>query len=201
MSFNTEVGNLALGHIGVNYEVADLDTEQSREAKAIRRYYETCLASVLRDFPWGFSTKVADLLLIEEDPNTDWLFSYRYPSDCLLARKILSGVNITTKNDTIDFKLSRDVGGRLIMTNQEDAVLEYTMLNTTFSQMPADFKLAFSYALAVLIAPSLTSGDPFKIRKDCQAMYESEMSKAKANSANEETIGPLYDSEFERSRV
>jgi hypothetical protein len=201
MAYSTEIANLALGHIGVSSEISDLETEQSREAKAIRRFWDVCLEQVLRDHPFGFATKVAELNLVESDPNTDWLFSYRYPTDCLFVRKILSGVNITTPSDPIDYKLAGDDSGRLIMTNQEDAVIEYTRVLTDFDNMPADFKMAFSYRLAVYIAPSLTSGDPFKLKQDCMNGYLMEISKAEANSINEESNDPDVDSEFVRARI
>lgn len=201
MAFDTELANLALGHIGVNKEIADIETEQSREAKACRRFWDVCLEQVLRDHPWGFATKVADLNLVEEDPNTDWLFSYRYPSDCLFVRKMLSGVNITTQFDAIDYKLSKDDTGRLIMTNQEDAVAEYTVLITDWNQVPSDFKMAFSFRLGMYICPSLSAGDPFKIKADLQQQYLVEISKAEANSINEESNDPDIDSEFVRARI
>lgn len=201
MAYSTEIGNFALGHIGVNYEISDLETEQSREAKAIRRFWDVCLEQVLRDHPWGFATKVLTLNLVEEDPNTDWLFSYRYPSDCLFVRKILSGVNITTPFDAIDYKLSVDVSGRLIMTNQEDAVLEYTKTVSDFNTVPSDFKMAFSYRLGMYICAGLTSGDPFKIKESCEKSYLFEISKAEANSINEESNDPDVDSEFVRARI
>lgn len=201
MAYNTEIGNLALGHIGVNKEIADLESEQSREAKALRRFWDICLEQMLRDHPFGFATKVADLNLVEEDPNTDWLFSYRYPSDCMFVRKILSGVNITTPVDPIDYKLSKDDTARLIMSNQEDAVVEYTVLITDWDNVPADFKMAFSFRLGVYIAPGLTAGDPFKIKTDCYNSYLLEISKAEANSINEESNDPDVDSEFVRGRI
>ena len=201
MAYNTEVANLALGHIGVNKEIDDIETEQSREAKAVRRYWDICLEQVLRDHPFGFATKVASLNLVEEDPNTDWLFSYRYPSDCLFVRKLLSGVNITTPNDPIDYKLSKDDTARLIMTNQEDAVVEYTVKITDWNQVPSDFKMAFSFRLGIYICPSLSAGDPFKIKADLQQMYLLEISKAEANSINEESNDPDVESEFVRSRI
>jgi hypothetical protein len=201
MAYSTEIANFALGHIGVNSEIQDLETEQSREAKAIRRFWDNCLQQMFEDHPYGFATKFADLTLIEEDPNTDWLYSYTYPTDCVYIRKILSGVNVTTPADPIDYKVGFNDDGRLILTNQEDAAIEYTRVVQDFDKMPAYFKMAFSYRLAMYIAPSLTSGDPFKIKQDCEKGYLFETSKAEANSINEESNDPDVDSEFVRARI
>jgi len=201
MAYNTEIANLALGHVGATVEIADLSTEQSREAKAIRRFWDTCLEQTVRDFPWPFLTRTFAVNLVEEEPTTDWLFSYRYPPDCYFIRKILSGVNVTTYTENIDFEIQSDTTGQLIMTNQEDAVIEYTKMVTNFEKVPSDFKMALSYRIGMYIAPSLTAGDPFKMKEYCEAGYLKEISKAQANAINEKSTGVVYDSEFERVRV
>lgn len=87
MSSSTEISNMALSHLAISREIAALDTERSQEAQACRRFYETVRKTVLRDYPWPFATKFATLALVEDDPNSEWDFSYRYPSDCLNARR------------------------------------------------------------------------------------------------------------------
>lgn len=198
---NTEIANLTLGHIGVNKEISDIVSENSREAKAIRRFWDVCLEQVLRDHPFGFQSKIQTLNLVEEDPNTDWLYSYRYPSDCLFVRKLLSGVNVTTPVDPIPYKLSKDSTARLILTNQQDAVAEYTSKEIDYDNIPSDFKMAFSFRLAVYVCPSLAAGEAFKIKGDLMNSYLLEISKAEANSINEESNDPDVDSEFIRSRI
>ena len=93
MASKTEIGNLALSHIGIGKEVANIETEQSAEASALRRVYDTALRKTLRDFNWPFARVIADLGLIEEDPTDEWDFSYRVPSDCVSFRRIPSGVS------------------------------------------------------------------------------------------------------------
>ena len=89
-SSTTEIANLALGHLGIGKDIANLDTESSQEAKAMRRYYDICRRTVLQEFTWPFATKFVTLGLVEEDPTDaeEWAFSYRYPADCLFLRRL-----------------------------------------------------------------------------------------------------------------
>ena len=65
---------------------------------------------------------------------------------------------------------------------------------------PPDFVMALSYRLAMYMATRLTGGDPFKLKQDCAASYDAEITKAKANAFNEEQMPQELPSEFERSR-
>ena len=80
MSSAVEICNLALSHLGSS-GIDALD-ERSEAAAACTTFYAICRDMVLRDAPWPFATKMQALALVEEDPNTEWGFSYRYPSDC-----------------------------------------------------------------------------------------------------------------------
>ena len=90
-----DIWNTALSHLGISKEVASVD-ESSAEAKACRRFYDTTIKAVLKDYSWPFASKIATLNLITANPNDEWAYSYRYPSDCLFFRRILSG----NRNDT-----------------------------------------------------------------------------------------------------
>src|SRR5438046_2758921 len=92
LSSTTEIANMAISLIGIAKEIANLDSENSAEAKACRRFFANVRDTVLGDFPWPFATKFATLSLVQTDPNDDWGFSYNYPSDALKIRRILSGI-------------------------------------------------------------------------------------------------------------
>lgn len=201
MASSTEICNLALSHLGVGKEISDLDTDQSSEGSLCRRFYETTRDAVLRDFPWPFATRILALGLVESDPNDEWDYSYRYPSDCLKLRRILSGQRQDTNGTRVAYKITRDDTGRLVYTDEENAEAEYTMLNDDPNQYPPDFILALSFRLAFYIAPALTGGDPYNLQQRMLNMYQSEISQASANSVNEEQMDIEPYSEFERSRA
>lgn len=197
---STEICNFALLHLGQSKRIANLTTEQSKEAGIFRTFYETVRDLVLRDYNWPFATKIADLGLVEENPNDEWAYSYRYPSDALMIRRILSGVRNDARNTKVAYKIGKDAQGLLIFCDLEEAQLEYTEMVSDVSYFPDDFAMALSYRLAYYAAPAITNGDPFQMQGRMMQMYNGEISKATANSFNEEQPDELPDSEFIRFR-
>jgi hypothetical protein len=197
---DVEIVNLALGHLGTSKEIALL-TEVSDEARFARRFFETARDATLRDFPWPFSSTFVTLGLVATDPTEEWGFSYRYPSNCLTMRRILSGLRTDNRQSEASFKIGSDASGKLIFTDIQDAQAEYTVRVTDALQYPPDFVLAFSLRLAMYMAPKLTAGDPFRLGLRAAQMYLSELSKARATALNEEQPDEEPLSEFERSRA
>lgn len=200
MSSNVEICNLALSHLGVGTEISDLTTERSAEALACRRYFDHVRDLVFRAFPWTFATKTVALALVEEDPNEEWGFSYRYPSDCLMFRRIQSGIRTDTNDTRVPLKIGRDDAGKLIFTDKAEAIAEYTVLEEDPERYPPDFVSAFSFLLASHIAPRMTGGDPFKRGEQAMANYKGAIEEAKSNAANEEQPDREPESEFIRGR-
>jgi hypothetical protein len=200
MATPTEICNLALSHLGVGKEISDIATDSSSEGQSCRRFYDIVLDEVLRAANWPFTTKFRTLALIEENPTDEWSYSYRYPTDCVKIRRILSG----DRNDTHDtrevYKVGRDNDGLLVYTDKEDAEIEYTMRLSDASQYPADFTLVMSYRLASLIVARVTGGDPFNLRDSVLQNYFYELSRAQASAFNEQQDDRLKDSEFIRAR-
>jgi hypothetical protein len=200
VSSKTQISNLALSNIGIGTQIANLDSERSTEANVCRVFYEVTRKTVLRDFNWPFATKFEDLGLVEEDPTTEWDYSYRYPSDSLKVRRVLSGVRNDTRQSRVPYKFGNDSSGQLIYTDEQDAVAEITLDLTNPERYPDDFVLAMSFRLSVYIIPQLSRGDPFGMRKSCMAEYLALISKAATNAANEEQLDEEPLSEFIRSR-
>lgn len=200
MASSTEICNIALSHLNIGKEIAALDTEQSQEASACRRFYDTALDAVLRDFNWPFSTKIDVLALIEEDPNDEWAYSYRYPTDCLKIRRVLSGVRNDNRQSRVEYKIARDDAGQVVFCDIEDAEIEYSVREEDPEKYPSDFILAFSYRLAGYIAPRLTKGDPYKLGEKAMQMYDIELSKAFGNAVNEEQAPMDVEAEIIRAR-
>lgn len=191
---------MAISHLGIGKEIANVDTEQSEEASACRRFFDMARDAALGDLSWGFATKEATLNLIEENPTEEWSYSYRYPVDCINLRRIKSGLRNDTQSSRVAFKLVKDDSGQLIYTDQADAEVEYTVKVTDPSFYTAEFSLALSFMLASYIAPRLTGGDPFKIKQEMLDQYDVEMGKAKKKNMNEETQELQPESELIRVR-
>ncbi len=197
---STEIANMALGHLNISSDIADLDTERSSEARSCRRFYAVARDVVLRDFDWYFARIRTELALVEEDPNDEWGFSYRYPSNCLMLRKIWSTQRNDSRQTQVSYEIVQDGTGSLIYTDQEDAVARYTSQVTNPNFFQPDFVLALSARLAAYIAPALTGGDPFKLGERAFQVYSLEIGRARVNAANEEQPEQEVESEFYRIR-
>lgn len=156
--------------------------------------------------------------------NQNWAFAYQYPSDCLYFRRVLSGFYqdsrqsrvpyVIAKYDFINpppgqgvtptppnYTFSPTLGsGLYVFTNQQYAQCEYTFLVTDTSTMPPDFIMAFSLRLAAFMVARVTGGDPYHLKQEVMALYDAEITKAKAGALNEEQTPQELPSEFERSR-
>lgn len=185
-----DICNAALAYLGVDYEISDLTTEKSLQARTMRQFYTDVRNEVLRSFPWSFATKITSLgAAVGANPNTEWGFSYRYPTDCIAVRKILDPSNrLPAGLSRVPFKLGQDGTGLLIYTDQTTAALEYTFAHDTPAQYPSDFKMQLALLLAIRGAPRLVT-DAKKmdmLQKKCQAMYDKGLSDATLRAAIEE---------------
>jgi hypothetical protein len=171
---NLAAVNRALIRIGAR-TVANLSTEQSREADAVRVLFEDELRSTLRDHPWAFATKYdTDLVPIDgtaDDPvNDDWCFTYRLPADCVFVRRIVPATGRVFDADPIPFRMGQDDTGALLYTNLEntakDVAIEYTArIPSAVACADALFRDAFAWRLAASLAPSLAQVDPAAVEQ------------------------------------
>lgn len=204
MASNTEIANIAISHLGSGKDIGDLDSENSPEANAVRRFYNTARDEVLRDFPWPFATKYVALGLVASNPDDvadEWDYSYRYPSDCLYLRRIASGSRNDSRQSRVNYIVSQDDQGLLILTDMQDACMQYTVRVTDESRFSPDFVMAFSYLLAFYTAPRITAGDPFNLQDRTIKAYFQALSKARANAINEEQVDEEVESEYIRERA
>jgi len=200
MASKTEIANLAISHLATGKTISDFETENSEEARACRTYYETAKRMTLTDHDWVFATRFETLGLIESDPMDEWDYSYRYPSQCVKIRRILSGERSDTLDTQIPFKIISDSTGKLIYTDQEDAQVEITRDLDDPELFSAHFTMALSFRLAMYIAPRITSGDPFKMRNEIRQLYLLEISNAIAENLNSEKQDKRPKSEFIKAR-
>lgn len=193
--------NLALSHIGASKEIQNLESDKSEEATVCRRFYTFALKEAQRDFPWSFCNVIGfALALVETDPNDEFGYSYRYPSDCEFFKRILSGIRNDTRQSRVHYRIGRDETGKLIYTDKENATCEYTTFEDNPVVYPPDFIMAFSLLLAAYIAPKITAGDPFKLGQRAYNLYLASIGKARANDFNEQQAEEPPDAESVRAR-
>jgi len=183
---DTEIANFAIAHLGISKPIGNLTTESSAEANACRQFYESARDESLRSFNWPFARRYVDLALIESDPTDEWAYSYRYPSDCMMIRKIFNGIRNPTQKQVEKYWLGSDSTGRLIYVDYQNASLEYTVRITDVLQFHQDFVMALSYLIAFYVAPLITRGDPYKLSERMFQFYRVSMSRAMANEYKEQ---------------
>jgi len=200
MASKTEIANMAISHLGIGKTITNLDTDKSQEAQACRVFFETAKNAALKDHDWSFAWKEATLNLIEENPLDEWGYSYRYPTDALTIRRIVSGQQCDTLDSVVPFVIGSDSSGKLIYTDRSEARVQYTFDVDNVDLYTPRFTLALSFQLAYYIAPRITGGDPFKAKADMLTQYKMELGSGTRNNMNEERRGNRSDSEFIRTR-
>lgn len=187
--------NLALSHVGNSKECQSTD-ENSAEARACRRFYAQTRDEILREFPWPFAKVTVALALVEDDPTTEWTYAYRYPVDCLYFRRILGDCRMEIRETRVPYLVGRDSNGKLLYTDREDAVAEYTTAVEDTSTFDPLFAQAVAFKLGFYIAPRVTAGDPFKLGARAFGLYRQTMEQAADMALNEQQDDPDPDSTF-----
>lgn len=208
MSSQLDIVNMALSHLAVGTEVQDFAADRSKEAQVARRFYVPTRDEVLRAFAWPKLKVTEALALVEafdsDNPN-DWGFSYQYPADAIMVRRLFipgSG-RMETESTRIPYELGRDRTDKtrqVIFTDLESAYVEYTYRETNPEALDPDIVNAFSLLLAFKMGPRVAGGDQFKLADRAFQFYRAAIAEARANSLNELQADPEPDSVLIRSR-
>lgn len=195
MSSEVEICNMGLGYVGVAREIDALD-EGSTESDQCQRYYTQTRDATLRDFAWPFANKVQALALVAEDPNDDWSFAYRYPTDCLKALRLVTGDRVATAPPP--FEIGHDDAGKLIYTDQAEAVLKFTRRIEDPELFDPAFVECLAWRMGSKLAIPLSRSE--KERDYAFKRYQHELSVARALAANEGQLDSAPEAESIRER-
>lgn len=199
----TMICNLALSRIGHQHAIANID-ERSSAAAACKAVYDWCVEEMQRKRPWPFTQRYVELALVEENPNDDWGFSYRYPSNflrvgALVPRSDASGgatlpspgyrvYNQAVVAGQYPFVLSSDVAGKLIFSDLETPMAYGTYHVDDEGLFDSSFVDGLAWKLASEIAMSLSKDSG--IRNICRAESDAACSQAFATASNERVGKP-----------
>lgn len=194
---DVQICNMALGHVGHTKFIESL-SGRSNEASVLNMFYEDARDFTLESYPWPEATKYITLGLVSEDPNDDWDYMYQYPDDCVFARRIVTSLGRTDPNPP-PFITGYSEDGRVIYTDEENAVLEYTMRLEDAGLFRPTLGQAISWYLGFLIAPGLAK-EP-KVANQCFQVWQAMVSRAEQRAGNEQQLAQEIDSEAIRSRA
>lgn len=224
----TQVANLAIGHCGISKPIQVLVSDRSLEAQMCRTFIDLARQKVLRAFPWFFAIRQVNPSKVADQPTPEWLYAYQYPSDALKLIRFMSWrLSNDTRQSRIPYTIAQPVPNTLstltpqpapysqlpgtsmwIYTNWPGAlgsaglptIIEYIFDNQNVAQWTPDFIEALSLALAMMIAPTITSGDPYGMREKLTQAYTQSLAAAMATNLNEEQRPQEPQSEFIRAR-
>jgi hypothetical protein len=197
-STDTDICNMALQFIGfaANF-ITSLD-EDSEEARTCKFWYERRRDLLLEAWPFEMAKKYADLNEVAEDPNPDWKFSYRMPSDCIFAMRVLKGGSNTRypeNADPVPYTTAQDAQGWLILTDQSPACLKYTGRLENTAYWRETFYNALGWSIASVIA--LPLGRDVAFQNNAVQQLSDAIATAESVSANE----PTDDEEMEATGI
>lgn len=198
-----EICNIALSRIGVTTPVISAFDTSSQEAISSGLLYDAKIKQLLREFDWPFAKKYAQPTLVEtftdgDEEYNDWAYSYRYPTDCLRVRRVVTPQG-QRENTPEAFSIGYDGTGRLVYTDQENAVIEYTALITDTTLHTPDFDSALAWLMACeLIAP--LGKDPARLYPYCRQQYALELDAARRGALNEREPHEEPDNDLIASR-
>ena len=217
----TDIGNLALRFLGQAKTIGAF-TERSTEAGLCQAWYYNARDEVLREWEWEFARAYQQLEFLTNNPTSEWLYSYRYPSNVLFLRRLVGGKRSESETlvDQVKYEIATDASGRVIYTNYNQSNgwwqnltqsvptvaptiwAEYTLRgeNIDVGAFTPEFCTALAAKLAYYIAPALTSGDPKGLGKAAWNAYLVAMSRAAGADKSEQRPELPPESEFIRAR-
>jgi hypothetical protein len=190
MSTQVEIINLALGHI--SQAPITLTTDASVQAQTAMRIWDSARKEALRGHDWSFGTVVTTLTLNTTYATLttsglyagEYIYCYDYPSNCLAMWHVYNE-NLIDKSVGEDFRELYDPinSKKVIVSNCQDALGEYTFDVTDPSFYDANFVTVLSYRLAADMAMPLT-GDP-QLAITMMGVFKEMMAEAERMSSYE----------------
>jgi hypothetical protein len=204
MLYKLDIANLALGRLGTSVSIADYSTENTAQAKIVRRHFRMSLDTLLEKHEWTFATKYAPLSLVSEDAEDNFRYTYQVPADCLVIREIAEWGKFYNVNRYEDEKIAwqqvYSSSGVRIKTSLPDAYAKYTVRVGEDIAFPNYFARALSAQLALDIAPSMVTNNYYKIKNDLMSEVSNEITQGIANDLGREPLKQDSHSPFVRAR-
>lgn len=183
MASVVDICNMALSHLGDSATVSNIDPpEGSAQAEHCARFYPLALATLLEMHSWAFATRRIALAAVD-NPSSTWAYAYALPSNTINLISILASdasddysSSSQSSAQTYESNYARSVvggsytpqdfspetnanGDDIILTNQYNAVLRYTVLVTDTTKFSPLFVECLSWLLASKLAGPVLKGD------------------------------------------
>lgn len=211
MASKVQIWNLALGHLG--QAPVSSDSEQTVQALALSRVWDIARQNAFSVHPWSFATVIAELTeLASFTPPDNWLYGYQYPSSARRVWKVYNAASFGAYQAPVndppiyplpdikkylrtgsEFRAVYDptLNTRVILTNVEDALAEYTHDISDTTIWDPTFVEYMGFYLASLVAMPLTGDHQMAVNMG--KLAAAQIQEAKRLSKSEMQQGTLGD--------
>lgn len=207
--------NEALGQILVD-PITDLDEKTSKPALYCNLYYESCVKTLLRLFPFNFSIKKVQVAVVSDISKYDWTYVYLYPSDCIYLLEVTATPSKNAVGDPsnsngifysktlkdselFDIGRSSDSNKKIIYSNVKNAYIVYTSYIEDTTLYDPLFRECLVYMLASKLSYSLAGDKKLIDRIDQKFAYTLTMAKD-VNAQEGNTLVPQSNSYIKARR-
>lgn len=178
MSSDTDVVNVALRLIGQN-PITSLG-DGSTNANTAVDIYSDLLDDLLCSHPWNFATKRVQLAQSATDPSFEFDNAFVLPSDWL---RTISVHDNNAGHGTVLYRTEQVAGQNVIVASSDAIYLRYVSRVTDPNLWSADFRRAFSEALARDMAIPIASSNSMRDQ------YASEFARSMARARSSDAMG------------
>lgn len=197
--------------------------EGSAQAEHCQRFYPIARDKLLEMHPWGFATRRAVGASLDVPTGAGWGYAYTFPNNALSIVAVLPleaqddysasaalnvpgyssygnvsspyiGLNLDTLYTPQDFAIETNSDGtKIILTNQPQAVIRYTVKVTDPAKFSPLFVNALAYLLASYLAGPVIKGDAGRAEaKGNYQLFLATLADAKVSDTNQQQIRPTH---------
>ena len=194
MANAVDICNLALSQLGERGEIVALDPpDGSIYAAECSNYYPIALRKLLEEYDWSFMQTRARLnkLASFDSELYGYKNAYALPSDCVRVVRVSEANEkqtmcplATELPRNYEIQYSKTTGSRILLTNVNNAIIEYTLYRDVPALFPTYFIEALVLGLAVYLVGPVKRSDPAStMAQNLRQSYEQTLSKAKTADA------------------
>jgi hypothetical protein len=145
----TDIANLALGHIG-DARISDLSDANDSRAEILNDNYDHAVAFVFATHEWHWARRDAELAQLPDAPATRYAYQFTLPPSFVRVANVSDNATMYPTSDDWAVKNGN------FCTNDAAVFMEYVASDWDESQWPAYFAEAVSVKLAALSAPRIS---------------------------------------------
>ncbi len=203
MYTKSKIFELAIGALLLQRRVVNADTDTTNECVVLRNWYDVALQTTLEDLDLDSTKETVALELIEADPNDEWLYAYKYPTNCAFLRRIVSGQRVDNRASHIPKIVEMYNGEKAIFCDTEQASAEIIVNDFPLSALSGHAGLCLAYNLASMAAPLITGKGAKRLLDELEKKYIVKKGQAQAHDQRENFnfVDDDVESEFVLART